>query len=208
VKIVFDFGGVLVGWQPRRLLRRALPHIVTDDAAAARWALQFFQGEGGDWDAFDRGAVTPEALVKRIARRTGLAEADVQRVIDAVPDELQPQPETVALLRRLHAAGRALYFLSNMPAPYARHLQASHDFMALFSGGVFSSAVGHNKPEAAIFEIAAQRFGHPPHELLFLDDHEANVAAAQHQGWQSLHFRGAAAAEAELRRRGLLGAID
>jgi hypothetical protein len=43
-----------------------------------------------------------------------------------------------------------------MPAPYADHLQSSNDFMNCFTDGVFSGRVGHNKPEQAIFELAAQ----------------------------------------------------
>ena len=65
-----------------------------------------------------------------------------------------------------------------MPAPIADHLQSSNDFMNCFIDGVFSGRVGHNKPEQAIFELAAQRFGAArPHDLLFLDDHAPNVQA-------------------------------
>lgn len=201
--VVFDFGGVLFRWQPERLLREVLPRQATDDASARHWVDQIFQNYGGDWGDFDRGTVEPPALVRRIAQRTGLAEADVQRVVDAVPHELQPQPATVALLRRLHAAGRPLFYLSNMPAPYADLLQARNEFLNLFSDGVFSARVHHNKPEPAIFELAAARFGHAPAELLFIDDHAPNIEAARALGWRGLHFRAAGQLEAELRQLGL-----
>jgi putative hydrolase of the HAD superfamily len=107
----------------------------------------------------------------------------VQTVVDGVPRELQPIPDSVALLRELHAAGHELYFLSNMPAPYADHLQSSNDFMSCFKDGVFSGRVGHNKPEQAIFELAAQALWRAtPHDLLFLDDHLPNMHAAQAWG--------------------------
>ena len=203
-KIVFDFGGVLFRWQPERLLRELLPDRATNAASAAFWAAQIFQSYGGDWGDFDRGTVEPPALGQRIAQRTGLTAAEVQRVVDAVPHELQPQPDMVALLRRLHAAGHWLYFLSNMPAPYADFLQTTHDFMALFRDGVFSGRVHHNKPEAAIFELAAARFGAEPASLFFIDDHAPNVQAAQKLGWQGLLFSSAAQAEDALRARALL----
>lgn len=186
--VVFDFGGVLFRWEPERLLGELLGDRITPQADARHWTQQIFQGYGGDWGDFDRGTVEPAALVQRIARRTGLSEAEVQRVVDAVPQELQPKPATVALLRRLHAAGHPLYYLSNMPAPYASHLERSHDFMALFRDGVFSARVHHNKPEREIFELAAARFGRPPGELLFIDDHEPNIAAARALGWRGIHF--------------------
>ena len=200
--IVFDFAGVLFHWQPRRLLQRVLPQRAVDEPSAGHWQAQIFESYGGDWADFDRGTVQPAVLVQRIAERTGLTPAEVQRVVDAVPHALQPQADTVALLKRLHATGHTLFFLSNMPAPYARHLQASHDFLALFSDGVFSCDVGHNKPEPAIYDIAARRFERAPQDLIFIDDHEPNVLQARASGWRSLHFQGAAQAEAGLRREG------
>lgn len=200
--LVFDFGGVLFQWQPPRLLQRELPHRATDTASAQALAEDFFQHYTGDWAAFDRGTVEVPDLVARIARRTGLTEAEVQRVVDGVPHELQPIPETVDLLRRLHAAGRGLHYLSNMPVPYAQHLEATHDFVGWFASGVFSGREKLIKPEADIFEFAAARFGQAPANLVFLDDHLPNVQAAQALGWQALHFRHAAQAEAEMRERG------
>lgn len=202
MKFVFDFAGVLFQWQPAAMLRRELPHLARDEQSAQHWVQEIFQAYVGDWGDFDRGTVAVPALVARIARRTGLAAADVQQVVDAVPRELQPVPDTVALLRRLRDAGRALYYLSNMPAPYADHLQASHDFVAWFRDGIFSARVGANKPEAAIFELAAARFDADPGELVFMDDHLPNVQAARALGWNALLFVNPAQTEAELRDRG------
>ncbi len=204
MNFVFDFGGVVFRWQPALLLRQQLPQLVTDDAAARHWVEQFFQNYGGDWGDFDRGVVEPDALIQRIAARTGLAAADVQRVVDAVPQELQPQADTVALLQRLRDAGHTLFFLSNMPAPYAAHLVSAHHFMPWFADGVFSSHVKLIKPHAPIFHLAQQRFGVPPPELLFLDDSLPNVQAAQALGWQALHFSDAAQATAAITARGWL----
>ena len=203
-KFVFDFGRVVFAWQPEALLRATLPERAHDEASARHWVTQFFQSYGGDWGDYDRGTVAVPALVQRIATRTGLSTDEVQRVVDAVPHALQPLPDTLALLRQLHETGHTLYYLSNMPAPMADHLQATHAFLAWFKDGVFSGRVGHNKPEPAIFEMAAQRFGHPVGELVFLDDHGPNVEAARHLGWNALQFSTAAKAEADLRATGWL----
>jgi HAD superfamily hydrolase (TIGR01509 family) len=202
--IVFDFAGVLFHWHPPTLLRREIPHLAHDDASAAHWVRQIFQGYDGDWLAFDRGLVEVPELVQTIARRTGLAAADVQRVVDAVPRELQPIGATVDLVRRLRDAGRRLFFLSNMPAPYSDHLEREHDFVGWFRDGVFSARVHEAKPAAAIFRIAAERFGHAPQEMVFLDDVPSNVETARALGWNALLFTDAAQAEADLRARGWL----
>jgi putative hydrolase of the HAD superfamily len=198
MNIVFDFGGVVFRWQPAQMLMRELPHVATNEASAAAWVVRFFQNYGGDWGDFDRGTVAPADLVRRIAVRTGLRAHDVQRVVDAVPHELQPLPDSVALIRRLHAAGHTLFYLSNMPLPYAQHLEDSHDFFECFTAGVFSGRVQLSKPDPAIFHLAAQRFSIAPAELVFFDDHLPNVHAAQAAGWQARHFSDAANAQADL----------
>jgi putative hydrolase of the HAD superfamily len=203
MKLVFDFGGVLFQWRPPELLKREIPQRAHDDASAAHWVDAVFQGYEGDWGEFDRGTCDAPALVQRIARRTGLAEHEARAIVDGVPNELQPKPDSVALLRRLRDAGAPLYFLSNMPAAYADHLEAAHDFVGWFRDGVFSARVQAIKPEPAIFELASRRFGVPPSSLLFFDDHLPNVQAAQAAGWQAVHFTGVASAEAALRTRGL-----
>ena len=200
--IVFDFGGVLVGWNPVRLLRRAVPELAPDDASAQALALDFFQSYGGDWGDYDRGTVEPADVVQRIARRTGLPASAVQRVVDDVPRELAPIDDSVAWLRQLHASGRPLYYLSNMSLPMSAHLEATHSFMQCFRDGVFSGRVGLIKPEPAIFALAAERFGHPGSALMFLDDHAPNIEAARAAGWHALLFTSAAQAQADLRAAG------
>ena len=202
--IVFDFAGVLFRWHPPSMIRREVPHLAPDDASAAHWAREIFQGYVGDWLEFDRGLLDLPAVIERIVGRTGLARADVQRIVDAVPHELQPIPETVELLGRLHDAGRRLLFLSNMPAPYAAHLEREHAFVRWFEDGVFSGRVRAAKPEPAIFQLAAERFRTPPSELVFLDDVPENVEAARALGWNALHFTDAVRAEDELRAHGWL----
>lgn len=204
MKVVWDFGGVLFQWRPPALLKRELPQHAHDDASAAHWVERFFEGYAGDWAEFDRGTLDVPALVARIAARTGLAAAEVRRVVDGVPAELQPMPDSLALLARLRDAGHRQFFLSNMPAPYADHLEREHAFVRWFDDGVFSARVRAVKPERGIFELAARRFGQPPAALLFFDDHRPNVEAARAAGWHAHHFDGAAGAEAVLRRHGLL----
>ncbi|MGM9488822.1 HAD family hydrolase [Ideonella sp. YS5] len=202
--IVFDFGRVVFDWQPEALVSRVLPVRASSPQAAAHWANEIFQGYQGDWGDFDRGEVEIPALVERIAARTGLTGAEVQAVVDAAPASLTPLPGTIALIQRLKDAGRRLHFLSNMPAPFAEHLERSHEFMHWFDGGVFSSRARVNKPERAIYDHALQQFGLPPAQVLFIDDHAPNVDAARALGWQAVQFVGHEKLEQALQERGLL----
>ena len=199
---VFDFGRVVFRWRPEVLVSGVLPHRAADEASARHWVQEIFQAYGGEWADFDRGVVEPPELARRIAARTGLGEAEVAAIVAAAPGELEPLPDTVDWLRRLHAQGRPLHFLSNMPEPFAAHFERTHDVMALFESGVFSARVQLIKPEPEIYRHAAAVFGRAPADLLFLDDHLPNIVAAREAGWQAIHFVDAAQAEAEARALG------
>ncbi len=204
MNVVFDFGGVLFRWHPPSFLARVWPDRVPDLEAGKAVAAQFFENYGGDWGAFDQGLIDEDTVVSRIAARTGWPLSDVCQVVDAVPEELQLQAGTVALIDDLKRAGHRLFFLSNMPEPLADHLEQLHPLAAWFENGVFSGRVKQSKPGAQVFELAAARFGVPAETLLLLDDHPANVEAAKACGWQAELFTDAAAARAALQARGLL----
>ena len=198
MNIVFDFGGVLFRWQPASFLARVWPHRVTDLEQGVAVAAQFFENYGGDWGAFDQGLIDADTVTARISARTGWPIAEVAQVVAAVPDELQLQPDTAALIAELKQAGHRLFYLSNMPEPYADHLERAHPLRAWFEAGIFSGRVKHSKPRVEIFRIASVRFGLAPEACVFLDDHPANIEAANALGWQALLFTTAAQARQDL----------
>ena len=202
--VVWDFGGVLFRWDPAALVARTLPHRLTDQLNAQHWKEQVFLSYRGEWGDYDRGVTTVPEMVPRIAQRTGLTEREVQAVVDAVPDELQPIADSVRLLTALRERGHRLHYLSNMPAPLAAHLQRRHDFLSLFASGIYSSHVQLTKPDPAIFALAQQRFGGDPADTLFIDDHPENIEAACRHGWHARLFTGPQALAAELRAMGLI----
>ena len=201
--IVFDFAGVVFTWQPHEFLARLLPQRAATQEAARAFVGEFFQSFGGDWADFDRGVIEAAPLAERMARRLDLSLADARRVIDAVPYQLEPIAGTVALIERLKAQGHALFFLSNMPAPYADHLDATHGFIGLFERGIYSGRVKLIKPEPEIFTHALETFGIEAVDTVFIDDMPTNVAAARAAGWQAIQFRDPAQCEADLQALGV-----
>jgi len=204
MKIVFDFGGVLFRWHPPSFLARVWPHRVADETVGAEVAKEFFQAYAGDWGAFDQGLADAATTADRIAARTGWSREDIVTVMDAVPQELQLIEGTAALIQELKEAGHTLYFLSNMPEPYADHLESQHPLHEWFVSGIFSGRVKQSKPHTPIFDMALAHFEAKPDEVLFLDDHPANIEAATALGWQALLYTTPEAAREELVRRGLL----
>lgn len=205
--VVFDFGAVLFRWQPTELLRAVVPEHAVDEASAGALASRIFESftPDSDWARFDLGLVAEALLAQRIAARTGLPAAAVRQVIDAVPGHLEAQGDTVTLMRAVKALGHRVAFLSNMPRPYATHLERMNPFVAEFDAGIYSGRVGLIKPWPAMFELASHRFGiGPGDEVLFIDDHAANVAAGIAHGWQALRFESAGQLRRDMIRLGYL----
>jgi putative hydrolase of the HAD superfamily len=200
--VVFDVGGVIVRWQPLELMREHLPMAAPDEAMR-----QVFQGwaSGADWLDFDLGHVEPDALAERIAARTGYPRSALAALIAAVPRHLQPMPESVALIERVRAAGHRLALLSNMPRPYADHLEGAHECFGWFDQRVWSGRIGLAKPARAIFEHLRTALALDGlDQAVFIDDHAGNIDAARAFGWPGLHFADAAQCERELTSRGFL----
>ena len=208
--VIFDLGGVLLHWQPAQILQQVVPELAPDEAAARALSARLFQGfvPGSPWADFDLGRVDEPTLALRLAAVLAddyaATPAQMRRVIDAVPPHLAALPDSVALLLRVKARGHRLFYLSNMPAPYAAQLQAAHPFLAEFEDGIYSAHVGLIKPAPGIFALASARFELVAAQTIFIDDHAGNVTAARRHGWQALHFQSAAQAAAELAAGGWL----
>lgn len=189
LNIVFDFGAVLFDWQPTRLIEKFFPQLATSAQATHTLAHGIFSHP--DWWQFDRGMLTLHDVVERTIARLHLPRDAVQALMHRQGERLTPIADNVRVLHSLRAprdAGRCkLYFLSNMPQPYARVLEQRHDFIAWFDGGVFSGDVKLAKPEPAIFELLAQRYGLQERHTLLIDDAAVNIEAARAQGWRGLH---------------------
>lgn len=201
---VFDFGGVVFRWRPAELVAKVWPHRARTGAQLQATVRHLFEGYQGDWGRFDQGLLDAEGLVRAVCQRTGWPSSDMESLLAAVPAELMPQEDIVALLEELLEAGHQLAFLSNMPAPFVAHLEASYPLKRWFTRGVFSSVEKLCKPDPAIFQLAAKRFGGQAHDCLLIDDHPVNVAAARASGWHAELFVDAVTLRTQLGQRGLL----
>jgi putative hydrolase of the HAD superfamily len=207
MNIVFDFGAVLFTWQPAVLLRQTFPGQIHTLDQAAHLAHQFFSHT--DWHEFDRGVLDADAVIARTAERLDLPLQPMGDLVHGIAELLTPIAESVAVLQQLHQRRQAgdgitgLYFLSNMPVPYARFLEKQHAWMQWFDGGIFSGDVLHIKPDPVIYQLLQSRYALVPEHTVFIDDLKANVKAAQLLGWQGIHFETPSQLQADLALRGL-----
>lgn len=207
MNIVFDFGAVLFTWEPAVLLRQTFPEHIHTAEQSAHLAHQVFGHP--DWHDFDRGVLDADTVIARTAERLDLPRQSMRDLIHSIAERLTPMVETVAVLRQLHQRRQAgdgitgLYFLSNMPVPYARFLERQHAWMQWFNGGIFSGDVLHIKPDPTIYQLLQSRYALKPEHTVFIDDLKVNVKAAQLLGWQGIHFESPEQLQADLALLGL-----
>jgi 2-haloacid dehalogenase len=191
--VVFDLGGVLIDWDPRHLYRSLFDG---DDDAMERFLSTVCTPE---WNrGQDAGRPWSEAIATLVAAhpdQRDLIEAYWERWPETLGDAIAP---TVEVLLELHASRVPLYALSNWSAetfPWARH---RFPFLDWFDGIVISGEVGAAKPDRRMYEALLERHGLEPDSVVFVDDVEANVDAAEELGMRGIRFTEAAALRREL----------
>ncbi len=197
--VVFDIGRVLV-------LRRiaSLYEKLIADPARLDWFLSEVVTEA--WHAqHDTGKPFSEMIAELSAQfpeERALIEAYAPRWLECLPG---PVSGTHEIVRALDARGVPLFSITNFGVDAWAMFRPTFPVLDCFRDIVVSGHERLIKPDRAIFDLAARRFGYAPQDMLFIDDNADNIAAARALGWQVHHFLDdAAALEADLRARGLL----
>ena len=197
--VVFDLGGVLIDWDPRHLYRKLF---AGDEAAMEHFLATVCTRE---WHRHhDAGRSFAEGA--RILKDRHPDKAELIDAFGARQDEMLAGPiaGTVEILQELRDRGTPLYALSNWPAEGFPLARRRFDFLGWFHGIVISGEIGAIKPQPRIYEALIERFAIDPRSAIFIDDSEANAAAARSFGIHAVHFTNPAALRVELVALGLL----
>jgi 2-haloacid dehalogenase len=196
--VVFDLGGVLIDWNPRYLYRK----LFDDEAAMESFLADVVSPEwNGQQDSGRTWAEAVEVLSREHPDKRDLIAAYWHRWQETLGDAIGP---TVEVLEELRQAGVRLYALSNWSAETFPVARPRYPFLESFDGIVISGEVKLAKPDPRIFRHLLDRFGLDPAATVFIDDSEANVAAAAAEGIVALRFEDAATLRGDLVRLGLL----
>ena len=197
--IVFDFGNVLLEWNPRYVYRRYFP----GDPEAMERFLQ--EVSFMDWNLLqDKGRPFVEGvavLSRQFPQYSHLIQAYHDHWIDSLGEAVTG---TVRILKQLKRAGYKLYGLSNWSAETFPQARKQHAFFDLLDDMVISGEVGHVKPDPEIFRILLEKIARPAQECLFIDDALPNIQQAQKMGFATVHFESPDQLQMELDRLGIL----
>jgi 2-haloacid dehalogenase len=193
--IVFDFGGVLIDWNPRYLYLKFfdgdLPAM--EDYLAkinfTEWNLR--QDEGRPWS---EGIAE---LCAQFPEYQDLIRAYDEHWEDSIAGVIQP---TVDILRSLKNKGHPLYGMTNWSREKFRLVRPKYEFFDWFQAIVVSGEVRLVKPDPRIFMLFLEMIGRTAGECLLVDDSAANIAAARQLGFNTIHYQAPGQLEAALRQ--------
>ncbi len=196
--VVFDLGGVLIDWDPRYLYRKLL----ADEAAVEEFLATVCTPA---WNAEqDRGRSFASGVAELVERYPAHAAA-ITAYSERWPEMLGGDiGGTVELLAELRATGVPLYALTNWSAETFGIARERFGFLEWFDGVVVSGEERMIKPDPAIFRVLLDRFGLDPETTFYVDDSEANVAAADRLGFDAVRFTDPERLRRDLADRGLL----
>jgi 2-haloacid dehalogenase len=197
--VIFDFGGVLVDWNPRYLYRRLFPG---DPARMERFLAEVCTPEWNQRQ--DAGRPWAEAVAELVGRYP--AQADLIRAYRERWEEMLGGviDGSVAILGEVRGAGHRLLGLTNWSRETFPLARARYRFFDWFHGIVVSGEEQLIKPDPRLYLRLLERYRVDPAAAVFIDDSPDNVEAAAALGIHGIHFRSPPALRDELTALGLL----
>ncbi len=187
--VLFDFGGVFTD-SPFHAVSAYAERLGAADEQVTDIVFGGYSVDGDHpWHQVERGEITLEEARERILAlgREQDLEVDIWDVFTAMSGNGGGlREELVDYVGRIRASGLATGIITNNIVEFRDHWRAMLPVDELFDFVVDSSEVGMRKPDPAIFEHALIVGGLAAEQVIFLDDHEGNVAAAQALGIRSL----------------------
>jgi 2-haloacid dehalogenase len=197
--VIFDFGGVLVDWNPRYLYRRLFPG---DADGMERFLAEVCTTE---WNLRqDAGRPWAEAVAELVGRCP--AQADLIRAYHERWEEMLSGAidGSVAILGEVRAAGHRVLGLTNWSHETFPLARLRFPFFDWFHGIVVSGEEKLIKPDPRLYVRLLERYRVDPARAVFIDDNLKNVEAAAALGIHGIHFRSPSALRDELTALGVL----
>ncbi len=180
--IIFDFGGVLVDWNPRYVYRS---YFKTEEE------MEYFLENicSNDWNSRqDCGHLMADATRERAAEFPEYKEAIEMFYANWETMLHSDIPETAVFLREAKAAGYGIYGLTNWSHETIHVAYERYPVFSEFDGIVVSGVEKLLKPDPRLYQILLERYGLKADECVFLDDNQANVDAANAMGIKAIRF--------------------
>lgn len=175
--VYFDVNGCLVRFYQRASARLAADYGLSPGLVET--AILHYN------DASCRGELTIEDFNAAVAQRIGLPTIDWAKYYWEAAEPIIEMHQALIWASEHYRIG----LLTNiMPTLLEGLLKLDKVPNVPYDAVINSSAIGMIKPNPQIYVQAAEQAGVPANEILFIDDTQANLVAAEKQDWQVVLF--------------------
>jgi FMN phosphatase YigB (HAD superfamily)/DNA-binding XRE family transcriptional regulator len=175
--LYFDINGSLVHFFHRAFTQIAIDHNVPADLV-----------ESSFWHFNDdacRGTLSLSDFNHAMSKRLGIEQLDFKRYYLEAVEPVQPLQDVLRWASEHYRIG----LLSNIMPGFIGAMISNGILPDLrYDTIVDSSELGTIKPEEKIYQIATERAGVPPQEIMLIDDTRTNLVPAEHLGWRVMLF--------------------
>lgn len=183
--VIFDFGNVLVDWDPQALFMPRYSEKRIED---------FLDNDiSGFYDACDRmdAGASPAEGIAWMRETHGERWAEMlayyfDNFLDSLTGTI---PGMRVLVHDIKTAGLGVWGLSNWQRETIGEAENAYEILRMLNGRVISSEVHMRKPDTAIYMKALESFGIDAETTVFVDDRASNVIGANRAGIRCIRFR-------------------
>ncbi|KAI0380164.1 HAD-like protein [Hypomontagnella monticulosa] len=173
--IIFDLGDVLFTWSANT--KTTIPPRKLRDIRSTPI-----------WYNYERGEITRDVCYELSARQFSLPASEIAKAFVQARESLCSNDAIVSFLRELRRDPVIeVYAMSNIGKEDFEDLAEEMDW-SLFDRVFTSAAAGMRKPEAGFYRHVLEQVGLHANQLIFIDDKEENVQAAQALGIRGSTF--------------------
>jgi 2-haloacid dehalogenase len=195
--IIFDFGGVLIDWNPRYFYKDVFSDIkemeyFLSEVWSPKWNMKHDAG-------FSFSEITRELQILHPKYRDEIEMYQYNWEV-MIKGEIS---ENTKLLDPLKAKFR-LFGLTNWSAEAFPVIYPKYEFFKVFEGIVVSGEEKVIKPGKEIYQLLLNRYGLLAYESLFIDDSLKNIETANELGFSTIHINGTQSLKEQLISMGLI----
>lgn len=181
--IIFDFGGVIIDWDPRYFYR---------DYFKNESDMNFFLGNiaTNAWNTEQDRGRSLEKGTEKLVKEHPFFEKEIRAYYDNWTTMLKGDiPQNVAILRQLDGL-YPLYGLTNWSSETFPYALEHYDFFKIFEGKIVVSGDEKLiKPDPKIFQVLLDRYAIKAEESVFIDDNSDNIKTALDLGFSCIHVK-------------------
>ncbi|RXM41157.1 HAD family hydrolase [Chryseobacterium sp. CH21] len=179
--IIFDFGGVLMDWNPRYYFK----DYFNDNEKMEYFLENIVQDE---WNIEqDRGRSLAEGTDIQV-KKFPEWEKEIRAFYDNWTVMLKSDiPQNVDVLRKLKNTDYQLFGLTNWSAETFPYALENYDFFQIFEGKIVVSGTEKLiKPDPKIWHVLLERYNIKAEESVFIDDNTKNIEMAKSLGFTTI----------------------